>query len=123
MRRTQKVQEVKGYREFMRACSKAPKDTRTEVRAAFRVVGDIVRTDAASRLASLSAKSAAGLRTRVRQTGVSVEQSARKTTGKRPDWGATQMKEALLPAVVSKEHEVVDAMEDAIDTVADHFER
>lgn len=123
MRRTQKVQEVKGYREFMRACAKAPKDTRTEVRAAFRVVGDIVRTDAASRLASLSAKSAAGLRTRVRQTGVSVEQSARKTTGKRPDWGATQMKEALLPAVVSKEHEVVDAMEDAIDTVADHFER
>jgi hypothetical protein len=85
MARTQRVQEVKGYREFLRACAKAEKDTRKEVRAAFREVGDIVRVDAARRLDGLSPKAAAGLRTRVRQRGVSVEQSLRRTTGKRPN--------------------------------------
>lgn len=122
MARTQRVQEVKGYREFLRACAKAEKDTRKEVRAAFREVGDIVRVDAARRLDGLSPKAAAGLRTRVRQRGVSVEQSLRRTTGKRPDWGAVQMRDALLPAVEAKEDEVVAEMEHAIDRVADHFE-
>lgn len=123
MARTQRVQEVKGYREFLRACARAEKDTRKEVRAAFREVGDIVRVDAAHRLDELSPKAASGLRTRVRQRGVAVEQSLRRTTGKRPDWGAIQMKDALLPAVESKEGEVVEAMDDAIDRIADRFER
>jgi len=114
---------IKGYREFLRAAAKAEKDTRKEVRAAFREVGEIVRADAAQRFEDKSPKTAGGFRTRVRQRGVSVEQKFRKTTGKRPDWGAIQVNDALVPALTDKEHEVEAAMEDAIDRVADHFER
>lgn len=119
----QQTLRVKGYREFMRAAAKAPKDARKEVRAAFREVGQIVREDAAQRLQELSPKSASRLRTRVRQAGVAVEQSLRKTTGKRPDWGATQMRRALVPALEDKQDEVEHAMDEALDRVADHFER
>ncbi len=71
----------------------------------------------------MSQKSAAGYRVRVRQRGVAVEQSLRKTTGTRSDFGELQMRQALLPALEANEDRVESAMEAAIDTVADHFER
>lgn len=114
---------VTGYREFLRACDHADRDTKKQVRGTFRKVGDIVKVDAAARFESYSPHSAAGYRTRVRQTGVAVEQSLRKTTGLRPDWGATQMRIALLPALEAKATQVEHEFEHAIDVVADHFER
>jgi len=114
---------VKGYREFVRACDHAGNDTKREVRKTLRTVGDIVRAEASQRFARYDARSAAGYRVSVRQRGVSVVQSLRKTTGLRPDYGTLQMKRALLPALVTKETEVEHAMERAIDTVADHFDR
>jgi len=108
---------------MLRACDLAGRETKREVRATFRKVGDIVKVEAAERFREVDAKSAAGYRTVVRQRGVSVEQSLRKTTGKRSDFGALQMRKALEPAVDAKEGEIEDAMEDAIDKVADHFER
>lgn len=108
---------------MLRACDRAGRETKREVRSTLRKVGDIVKVEAAERLREIDARSAAGLRTVVRQRGVSVEQSLRKTTGTRPDFGALQMRQALLPALAEKESAVEDAMEDAIDKVADHFER
>lgn len=119
----QQTLRVKGYREFMRAAARAPKDTRKEVRAAFREVGEIVRADAAQRFEDVSPKTAAGFRTRTSTRGVSVVQRLGKTTGKRSDWGSLQMKDALIPALESKEDEVEQAMDDALERVADHFER
>jgi len=112
-----------GYREFLRACDRAGKETKKEVRGTFRVVGDIVRDEARSLFEDISPKSAAGYRTRVRQRGVAVEQSLRRTTGTRPDFGRLQMEEALEPALEEKEDEVEREMENAIDKVADHFDR
>jgi len=114
---------VKGMREFLRASSKAEKETNTEVRAAFREAGDVVKVEAARLFGRIDVISAAGYRTRVRQTGVSVEQSLRRVTGKRPDYGSLQMREALLPAVEDKSGEIEDVFDDAIETVADHFEQ
>lgn len=114
---------VKGYREFVRACDRAGKETKKEVRSTFRKVGDIVKEEAASRFRDIDARSAAGYRTVVRQRGVSVEQSLRRTTGLRPDFGVLQMRRALEPALADKEGEVEREMENAIDKVADHFER
>lgn len=108
---------------MLRACDRAGKETKREVRSTLRKVGDIVKVDAAERFREIDERSAAGFRTVVRQRGVSVEQSLRKTTGDRPSFGALQMRKALLPAVHEKEGEIEDEMEDAIDTVADHFER
>jgi hypothetical protein len=111
-----------GPRGFLKACDNAGKETKKQVRGTFRKVGDIVKVKAAARFESYDARSAAGYRTVVRQRGVSVEQSLRKTTGKRPDFGALQMSKALIPALDDKADEVGHAMEAAIDKVADHFE-
>ena len=114
---------VSGYREFVRACDHAGKDAKREVRTTLRGVGEAVRVAATSRLARIDERSAAGLRVSVRQQGVFVVQSLRKTTGKRPDYGALQMRRALLPALRSKTDETEHAMEQAVDRVADHFDQ
>jgi hypothetical protein len=113
---------VKGYREFLIACDHAGKETKREVRGTFRKVGDLIKADAQPRYRPSDAKSAAGLRTVVRQRGVSVEQSLRKTTGKHPEWGSWQMRHTLVPALDAKEGEVERELEHAIDRVADHFD-
>jgi hypothetical protein len=114
---------VKGYREFMRACNQGDKETKKYVRGVLREAGDIVRVDATRRFAPVDSPSAAGYRTRVRQRGVAVEQSIRKTTGKHPEYGALQMRQALLPALLSNEDAFERGMEHALDLIEAHFER
>jgi hypothetical protein len=114
---------VRGFREFMRAAARAEKESKKEVRAALRKVAEPVRAEAASLFETVDPRTAAGYRVRVRQRGVSVEQSLRKTTGEHPEFGSLQMREALLPALERKEGEIERGMEDAVDEIADHFER
>jgi len=114
---------VRGYREFLRAADRASRESKREVRSAFRDVGEGVREEAAQRFAHVSPRSAAGYRVRVRQRGVSVEQSLRKTTGTRPDFGEVQMRDALIPALEDNADDIERRMTDAIDRIADHFER
>ena len=52
-------------------------------------------------------------------SGVFVEQSLRKTTGHHPEYGALQMRQALIPALVSKSDEVEREMKKAADDLAD----
>ena len=112
---------VKGYKEFLRACVRADADTRKFVRSAFRQVGELVRRDAAERLTKYSERSAHGLKVRVRQRGVAVEQSLAKVTGKRPDYGSLQMRKALLPALEEQQERVDEQMADALGMVAERF--
>ena len=114
---------VKGYKEFLKAAKDAGSVTNREVRAAFRRSGEIVRADAAQRLTKYSTTSAAGLKIRVRQRGVAVEQSLRKTTGAHPQYGALQMRKALLPALARNEPAVEAEFEKALDEVKAIFER
>jgi hypothetical protein len=116
------VLRVKGYTELLRACKNAERDSRLYVRHEFRAVGELVRSDAAQRFSSIDARSAAGFKVRVRQRGVSVEQSLRKTTGAHPDYGKLQMRRGLLPALAEKEDEVRARFEEAMGRVADRFE-
>ena len=113
---------VKGYKEFLRAAKNAGSATNREVRAAFRESGEIVRADAAQRLAKYSTTSAAGLKVRVRQRGVAVEQSLKKTTGAHPQYGSLQMRKALLPALREKEPQVEAKFEEALEKVKVIFE-
>jgi hypothetical protein len=117
------VLKVTGYRELLRACQRAERSSRAEVRRSLKTVGEIVRADAAEDFSQFSAKSAAGFKVRVRQRGVAVEQSLRKTTGKHPEWGALQMTKALLPARARDEAKVEAEFNRALDRVADVFER
>lgn len=114
---------LRGYRELLKALQRADADTRKLVRQAFRDAGEIVRRDAAERLSKYSARSAQGLKVRVRQRGVAVEQSLRKTTGKRPDYGALQMRKALLPAREEQHDKVERFVEDALDRMGRNFDR
>jgi hypothetical protein len=113
---------VKGYREFMRACAAAPKEARKEVRLILREAGEVVRRDATERFEAVSSKSAHGYRVVVRQRGVTIEQSLRKTTGLNPAYGSKQMRQALLPALYHNEHRLELEMEHAVDLIADVFE-
>lgn len=113
---------VKGLREFLRATAKADKETKKRIRARFREVGEIVQKDAASRFSRYDGKTAAGFKPVVRQRGVTVEQRLRKTTGKRGDFGALQMRRGLIPAVEANQNKIVDEFEKALDELADIVE-
>ena len=109
--------EVKGWKELVKASRELPANSRRELRKAFRESGELVRSDAAARFSPIDARSAAGYKVRVRQSGVAVQQSLRKTTGKRPDYGALQMRRALLPALDANEAETMQRIEAALDDV------
>lgn len=111
--------KVEGLKEFLRATNKADAETKKKVRDRLKEAGDVVREDASRRFAPVSAKTAAGYRVRARVSGVSVEQSLRKTTGNRADYGALQMRRALVPALISKEDDVYREMEKAAQDLAE----
>lgn len=112
---------VKGYREFVRAIDRASKETKKAVRDELRQAGEVVRRDASQRFAPVSPRSAAGYRVVVRQRGVAVEQRLRKTTGQHPQWGALQMRKALVPAVRDNEAEIEAAFGQAIDRIVNRL--
>lgn len=114
--------KVDGLKDFNRDVRKAEKDTRKVVRNRLREVGEVVRVDAANRLQEYDDRSARGLKVRVRAAGIFVEQSLRKTSGLRPDFGELQMVQALLPSVQENEAEMVRQMEKAADDLADVVE-
>lgn len=113
---------VNGYREFVRAAKRTSRVAPKEIRDALRDVGEVVRVDAADRFATVDAGSAAGYRVRVRQRGVAVEQSIRRTTGEHPEFGALQMREALIPAGEENSREIDERMQQALEDIADYFE-
>lgn len=108
---------VTNLREFQRLMSKADKATKKELREIFRETGEAVREDAASRFSRIDANSASGYRVRVRQRGVSVEQSKRRTTGLHPQYGALQMRIALIPGLEAKRNETMRAFEKAVENI------
>jgi hypothetical protein len=114
---------VEGYRQFMRAMTKADNRQRRALREKLRRAGSAVQTDAARRLASKDPRSAAGYRTRVLQRGIIVAQSITKTTGAHPEWGSYQMRHALLPALYENAAETERALELALDQICDDFNR
>lgn len=101
-----------------------PAEIRKDVREALRTAGERVRGDSASKTASTlgSARSAAGYRVYVRERGVSVEQSIRKTTGLRPDWGSSQMRRSLVPSLIEDEQFTQQDFERAVEEVNAYFE-
>lgn len=110
--------KVKGLKELERALKASDKETAKGFRKELREAGKIVALDARSRMGGIDRYSATGIRPRVRGgVNVSVEQSRRRTTGKRPDFGALQMRRALVPALESKRDEVERRVENLLDAV------
>jgi hypothetical protein len=112
---------VDGYRDLLRGLATADRETRLALRATLRHAGDATRAGAVARLSSVDSRSASGFKTRVRQRGVAVEQSLKRTTGQHPEWGSYQMRHALLPALGENADETERRMEAAMDAIAAHF--
>lgn len=112
---------VEGLRELLHATDQMGKETKKLVRDELRKAAEPVRDDAARRFAPIDVKSASKYGISVRKTGfVLVEQRLRKSpvqSRRRPKFGALQMRKALVPALISKEDEVVEHLEDALDKI------
>jgi len=118
----QETLRVVGYRQFMRATARADRESKRYIRAAFKEIGETVRADAQRRMDVIDSRSAAGYRVAVRQRGIAVRQSLRKTTGDRPDYGSLQMRKALLPALMSHTDDLDRDLTLAMAKVEQHFE-
>lgn len=108
---------VRGLKEFQRALAKtSPGDLRKGLNREIRQAGQVVADDARARFSGISPRSAAGFRPRTKGYGRAVvEQRLRRTTGKRGDYGALQMRRALLPALGAKRNEVLRNLEEMLD--------
>jgi hypothetical protein len=102
---------VKGQKELVRALGKIDKNLKREVQQGLSEAATVVASDARSRFANVDVGSAAGFRPRVRGASAFVGQRKRRTTGKRGDYGALQMRRALIPALESKQEEVVGKLD------------
>lgn len=111
----QKTIVVKGLRELQRDLKRMSSDLNKEIDKEMREAAKIVSEEARSRLSAYSARSAMGIRPRLRGFGRAfAEQSRKKTTGKHPEWGAFQMRRAFLPALAAKQEEVIERVDDML---------
>ena len=85
---------ISGLKELNRDLRAAKSDTLKELRDELKSVGGIVRDDAASRFSGYDMRSAAGFKVRSRGASILVQQSIRKTSGLRPDYGTLMMTRA-----------------------------
>ncbi len=109
--------QYEGLREIAQALREVDKETLAELTRDLGDVGHVVEHEAVDLFDAIDARSAAGFDTRVRintssMALVSVGQSLRKTTGRRPDYGTLQVEDALLPARDRKIGEAVHILED-----------
>lgn len=109
---------VRGLRELQRDFKRMSKDLSKEVRDGLRKAAEPVREEATQLFERYDAASASGYRVRVRARGVSVEQSRRRTTGQHPEFGALQMRRALLPALERKQDDVVKGVDEVLGQLA-----
>jgi len=111
---------VEGIRELVAALSVADVEAQKALKDELRKAGEAIRLSSQEYTDGLnSPESALGYRVYARQGGarIDVEQSLRKTTGLRPDWGATQMRYSLIPSLKEHEDETFAAVEAALEHV------
>lgn len=121
-------QEIRyeGLGALVKALKEVAPVVERELNAELKAVGEIVASDAARRFAALPAHgspatagsyrfTAAGFKSRVRAGGlVTVEQTRRRKSGRRGDYGALMMRRALIPARTAHLEEVAARAEVAV---------
>jgi hypothetical protein len=89
---------VSGFREAQRALNRVDKGTAKAIRDGFKRAAEPVAADARSRISRYQGASLGTIRPRVASSGVFIRQGRGKRTGKRPDFGALQMRDLLAAA-------------------------
>jgi hypothetical protein len=108
--------KVSGLREVQRAFRRMSGTLRPELRAALRKAAEPVARDARAK-EKWQGASVSTIGPKVTLAGASVTQRARKVTGARPDYGALQMRDAFIPALVENADEIEAAAEAALTSV------
>ena len=109
---------VKGLRQLHRALKEYSDDVKRELEQELRAAGEIVATSARSKFVGIDQRSAAGFKSKTKGFGrVVVQQSRRRTTGRRGDFGSLQMRRALLPAVGENQAQVLEHIEGMLDRI------
>lgn len=112
---------VEGYRQLQRDFGRMSKDLRKDLRSQLKEIGGIVADDARQRAAAYSDRTARSIRPKVRTADLSVQDTARKVTGKRPDYGKLVMRRVLLPAREAKQRELMDGLETMLDKLGHRY--
>ena len=108
--------KVKGLRELNSALKRYDRELGKNLERELLVAAQLVADNARSRFSVIDARSAAGMRPRIRGFGrVVVEQRYRRTTGQHPEFGSLQMRRALLPAMREEEPMVIATIEGMLD--------
>ncbi len=110
--------KVEGLREWQRDVGKAEKETKDKTREGLQRAAEPVLQDWRSQLEPIHDVSASKLKIRVRQAGVFILQTARKTTGDRPDFAALQVAQGER-ALDAKADEAERELEQSINELAD----
>ena len=124
---------VRGMRELSRAFAYADRDSRRELRAAFREVAEPVARDAESLAVARIRRMPESprwslMRVGVTRTAVYVAPKQRGVRRRddphrRPNLADLMMDRAMEPALEQNQHEIEVAVEHALDRLADHFNR
>lgn len=109
---------VEGLAELHRNLAALGSDVKRELQRELRGVAAPVATDVRGRLAGLNGRTISGVRPASRPGAALVRQSARSTTGTRPDFGALQMRRGFLPALRAAGPDTVRRVEALLDRVA-----
>ena len=109
---------VRGLNETLRALNKIQRGAHKQVMGGLLKAGDPVRGAWAGKLDRYPGASTATIQPRMTTKSVFVTQRARKTTGRRGDFGALQMRHGLA-ALFEEADNTRKAAEDAIDELAD----
>jgi hypothetical protein len=110
-------------RSFKQACLRTDSETDQAVQISLKKAGELIRAGAAARTAPIHALSAVGYQSHVRSGSVVVRQRLPRTTGRHPEWGSWQMRNALLPAVQANLPRINREFEQATGKVCDRFEK
>jgi hypothetical protein len=113
MAATKGTVRVTGYRETMRALNATEKATAKTMKDAQLKAAEPVAESARQKVSEFQGASAGTIGPRVTTTGAFVTQKAKKVTGQRGDFGALQMRTALIPALEEHEDDIADEVEDA----------
>lgn len=110
--------KVEGVREVNAAFRKVDKDLAKQFGNDLKKAAEPVASTARQKVTRYRGAKVTTIRTRRSGPRVFVEQGARKVTGKRPDFGALQMRTVLIPALEERTDEVFDQVEQVLNNYA-----
>lgn len=104
---------VEGLRTVTRALQRVDDRTAATVLVGLKKAADPVSGDANRRLSKYQGVGA--IKVRAAASGIFIQQSKRKVTGRRADFGALQMRIGLIPAAKEGAHEFTERVDLALE--------